>query len=82
MASDSHEMKVGGMTPREWARDVLTAQQASGTPMEDMLTALVERIHLTSMHEFAQGWLLAGSREAFQKQWAAAQDKRSAGRVN
>lgn len=44
-------MKIAGMTPEEWAKDVLTAIRVGRLDAAATLTALVERIHVETTLE-------------------------------
>ena len=49
-------MKIGTMTAEEWARDVHKVIVHGENPVA-ILTALVERIHMETVHQCAQEWI-------------------------
>lgn len=84
MESNTNQITItiAGMTPEELAKDFLTAVAVGNLDMLHAVHALIERVYLTATHDVASAWLLAGSRDKFEKQWNAAKARRAAERVN
>lgn len=49
-------MQIGPMTAEEWARDTFRVILLSENPVA-VVQALVERIHLETVHQCAQEWI-------------------------